>query len=503
MGIRFGGLFTSEIRFPFWRKLQTQWRLTPAANLAARREAKALMFAEMAEAARQGVPLEIALSLCSQNVREARNSLGLALPEGADTRDFPFKFLMAIVFLVMGHVALLIYSVMGSRYVDAERVSRILALRLHSKVSAGMPMSEAMCASGFDFDQQEVAIMRAGERWGKVPAALQTLADFQHRERDISVYAGQAAYPFYIIVLFAFPIGFVYWRILPKFQGIYHQLGGGDMLAHPLVRLTAAIMKGSTILSIPFLLIGLFLIARSLMNGSIVARILLVAPVFLTCFALLFPFLAVLLQFGSPRLIQPDGIMAPLVCMVAAILWLLISVPCSMLLIRPLERAVVSIERKAAHLVRHVFLVGAASRAQLDSRWMAALSLALESGVSEPEALRAAGSICGGRLSTRSHAAARLVEAGKTIGRACLEAKVLRPQIAHRLILLDGMSNYLRGMRQLADDSHERAFHLLARTGRITEVFGVLALGGVCLIVLLTFYMPIFGITPAVLSTME
>ncbi|MCB2156962.1 type II secretion system F family protein [bacterium] len=490
-------VFRKEVHLPIIEKLLRNWRTTPVANQAARREAKAVLFAELAESTRQGVPLEIALCLCSQNVKEARSSLGRDFPRGADTRNGALSFIGALAFLMMAPIAYLIYAALGSRYIDSERVARIFAMRLHPLVSAGMAMSEAMRSCGFDFDRQEVEIMRAGERWGTVPKAMQTLADFQLRERELSHYSGQAVYPLYIIMILSLPIGFLYWRVKPRFDDIFFQLDISNTFHQPIFMFMAVSLQVLSFLAFPLLVIGLFLVIRSMMNGSMLSRILLLFPIFAAWMVLLIP--AMQIGYDSlPSALTNSGPIIITLAISMSILWVAFAVMASLSIMRPIEGLILGIEEATSKALRFVFLIGSAQRAQLESRWMGSLSLALDSGVCEADALRTAGAICGGRLSKRSHLAAQLVETGTSIGFACREANVLPERLSNRLILLDGMSNYIVNIRQLADDVQRRAYHTLARTARVSEVMGVVLMGLICLIVVLSFYLPIFAIPTAV-----
>ena len=128
------------------------------------------------------------------------------------------------------------------------------------------------------------------------------------------------------------------------------------------------------------------------------------------------------------------------------------------------------------------------------SRWLAALTLNLEAGVPADVALRMAGGTVGGRLGGRSHAAAKLVEQGASIGEACIRCKVLDRWMNHRLQLIDWHGNFLEWARGLAEDAERRATERLDRLAQRVEVFSVLGIGLVVGLVVICIYLPLFKI---------
>lgn len=324
--------------------------------------AKSLLFGELAEAIRQGAPLDVALELSSQPVRGAAGPVETA---------------------------------------------RKLAGYLHPSVQAGLPLSGAMLRCSPAFNLQEIRMVEAGEQWGSLPGILKRVAQYQS---DVSVMRALSLYMRYPLVvgivmfsLLAFTFGVIY----PKCLDIAQQLGARLPAPAPPLR-------------------------------------------FLTAFAGW--------GLGNWRLI---------LCVVVVL------VGGALLLMAWLKGAARWSGEDFSVMVSVPF-VGRPYLRQLEACWLAALVSGIEAGVPEPDALRAAGRVCGGRLSQRSEQAARAVEQGYSIGDACLSRCVLRPWMNHRLQLVDWRGRFPEGLRAIAEDADEDARTTIVRFCKIAEAVALL-----------------------------
>jgi type II secretory pathway component PulF len=159
------------------------------------------------------------------------------------------------------------------------------------------------------------------------------------------------------------------------------------------------------------------------------------------------------------------------------------------------ERLILRMERFSARLVQYLPILGAAARAEREARWLAALTLALESGVTPPDALRSAGLVCGGRIEMRSEAASASVAKGLRIGAACREHHVLSRNTLQRLAFLDGSNDFVAGVRLISEDTTFDALSTMARAAKVAELVGMLFLGTVMGFFALSVYLPLFYIS--------
>lgn len=480
-----------------------KWAGLLLANSAARREGKAVMFAELAEAARQGVPLDVALAFNSQTLGESRMRPRLGVPPGADSRGATLKTLFSIMLLLIGNIGVFFYAVFAMRYVDGERIARLLAMRLLPLVRAGKSLSEAMTHHAKDFSEQEIAIVRAGEQWGTVPAALKKIATYQTDESRMAAQGSYFLYPVLLAVLLSGPVLFIYVTIIPKFEDIFNQLGVElPVLTKNVIHSMYWLTHGfSAIALFAVLLLLPFLITRALLNGNLISRPLVVLPaIMLVSFAGLpiflvvaFP-LAIGLSAFIPQVFKDNDAVALLLAGVyyGALALLLPWV------LGWAESIVLLMEKRAGRLIRWVPILSTVARAEDEARWLGALALGIESRLSPADAVRTAGRICGGRLLRRSEDAAQLVEKGHPIGAACDATRVLTPVNTSRLRFLDRSGDFLDGLRMIASDSLIRASELQSVAARSSEVIGMLLLGLVMGLFVASLYLPLFYIPRAV-----
>lgn len=483
-------------QWPVARWLFHRWRALVMANTAVRREAKALLFAELAEATRHGMPLDLALAMNSQTLREQGRGPDPQTAPGADQRHRGFDLFLGFAMFFVAQLAVVLYLLIAFRVADVGRVARLLGLRLHRYVSQGMTLADAMRRCGADYDPQEVRLAEAGERWGALPQTLRRLSEFQVTEERLTGHGARMLYPLGQAGALVVIGTFIQVVILPKFQDVYTQLG--TELPAPtqvLVDLGRAFYDGSG-WSIPalFVLAALVFIFRGLMNGNRLSMVVAVLP-----FLMPLPFVfAWVLENAAGRNLLGVPLNRPTpMLMILSALGFVATLAFTYLLpevLAGLERIVLRMEQAAGPLLRGLPVVGATARAQAEARWLAALAVGLESGVQAPEAVAAAGRICGGRLKTRSGQAAEAVAGGLSIGQACLATRVLSPEANHRLVMLDTSPDYVEGLKAVADDHAQAAFESLDRCGRVAEVLAVVLMGLAVGLFAIVMYLPLFNI---------
>lgn len=494
---------------PVFRRWFWTWRTLVLANTQTRREAKAIMFGELAEAARQRMPLDVALALNSLSLKETGAVSGANPILGPGTRHGWLQSFVALFMLLFSQLGYLFYIMLSFRYRDVERVARLLAIRLHEHVAKGIPLSQAMERCEYDYDAREVAIVKAAEEQGNVAAALASLAHFQVTEKRLSLQGAQTMYPLVLGYVLMVPVAFCMVVIVPKFKDIFDQLGGS--LPDVTLRLIdffspTGWMMGLLVCSATALMI--FFIVRALMNGNYMSRFLLAfafAAFGEAAATIVLPlaFWGVERVWGLPVVINYDSYhesMGPVEWLAVVLVGLGIALAVLPSLLKQIELTVLHIERTSEPLIRRLPFVGAAAQAQAESRWLGAVHAGLASGVSAGDSLRLAGRICGGGIGRRSQAAAQKADQGLSVGHACLECSVLSSKTNHCLVLLDANPDYLAGLRSVSEDASQQAFEVLYRTGRICEILGVVLLGVVMSFFVFALYMPLFNIPQIVMS---
>ncbi len=495
---RFSALQVDLFSLPGIGDYMRKWNGLLLANSTTLREAKTIMFGELAEATRRGIPLDAALSMSAQTLGESVMPPRLGVPQGADTRGELLKTLFSLFLFVFSNAGLIFYTVLAMRYIDAERVARLLAMRLLKHVEKGRTLSDAMAACGLDYDRQEVEIIRAAEQWSTLPKGLQSLSDYQATEGRLVSWGSHYLYPLMMGLLLLHIIVFIYVVIIPKFADIYAQLGAE--LPGPtqfVVGFSSAATRGFGLLLLyPAILLGLLLIIRAMMNGNVISRLLLVLPMLSFFGCLLAPIMlpaiaAAFMLISSTLDLSFDGgahalvVLAYFAVLILPLPWVMATV----------ERLILRMERFSARLVQYLPILGAAARAEREARWLAALTLALESGVTAPDAVRSAGLVCGGRIEMRSEAASASVAKGLRIGAACREHHVLSRNTLQRLAFLDGSNDFVAGVRLISEDTTFDALSTMARAAKVAELVGMLFLGTVMGFFALSVYLPLFYIS--------
>ncbi|MCX7718334.1 MAG: type II secretion system F family protein [Candidatus Sumerlaeaceae bacterium] len=474
-----------------------KWRSLIMANLRVRREAKAVLFGELAEALRQKMPLPEALAANSQTLEESWRRKRHGVGRGADSRHSIVQRFTALFIVGIGFVVFLIYTALSFRYTDPERVARLMANRLHKLVVRGVPLSEAMRRCHPDYDRAEVAIVENAEKWGNLPEAIQRLSAYQVTEKTLTGAGVSAMYPVILAYVLLFPVGFIQILLLPKFADIYVQLQA-DVPA-----LTRALMNFNptsfpiVLATVAWWLLILFWIVRAVMNGNFMARYIIGLGI---------------LSFGF-WFASPGGVLFPVWCVMPLFPWdwatrqpivgviplvLFFTALIMPYLLARVEVWILAIERASGRLLPWLpFLgrtLGKAAKAEADSRWLAALSTALSAGVPAPDALRMAGATVGGVYRRRSEAAASLALQGLSLGGACVRAGVLEPRLNHRLVLADRSPQFMNALQAIAEDAGDNAQQVLSRTARIAEVAGQVLVGCVMAAAVIAIYLPLFNI---------
>ncbi|MBX7247154.1 MAG: type II secretion system F family protein [Candidatus Sumerlaeaceae bacterium] len=494
-----------------------RWQDLMVANSSVRREAKALMYGELGEALKQGMPLDTALSLNSQNLKEHRRPQIGGHGQGADRRHpWLYRFLATLSIAPEYFVAfsilldrvfwfvcwpvnwgLFLYSCTPFCFTDAERVARLFANRLREHVSKGFSLSEAMRKCGRDFDEPEIAIAEMGEQLGNLGDALWRLSRFHTIQARLSYTALQVSYPIQLAIVLSLPIFFVVIAIIPKFADIYNQLG------MVLPAWTQGVIESSWIFSrgfIGLLLMSsvLLLLVRHLMNGHVMAR-------YFIGLGLVGYFAAVFLQMaflsGSRSYLtggdyrDQDARLEVAFFFACGIGAFIVVMPW---VIGMVERLVLWAERWTRAIILKVGVLASAVRAERESRWLAALAISICGGMKPHEALRMAGMTIGGSCAIRSFKAAILTEKGLPIGQACLKARVLAEETNHRLALIDSRMEHAASLQDVAEDRTLSADHLMTRAGRLGEAAGIVLLGGLVAAFVIGIYMPLFYIPTVV-----
>ncbi len=468
-----------------------QWKLFAFANSATRPEAKAILFQELSVATANGMPLDEALEMA---VRSERDRVG-----GAKTADEggPWSIiqtLVALIYIFFSSIGVLLLLLLTSVWAtDVERVARVLAMRLLPFIRAGHSLSSAMAMLRSDYSPQEVSIIRAGESWNNLPTALEKLGQFQYYERELQRHWARMMYPLWLFLVMGTIMTFSAVFILPKFKDIYDQLGAE---LPGITQLIVDVAAWATSAGMPFLFLLLGLISfimtiRLLMVGNRTLRDIAAGGLFILGIV---GINVAMFAFSDAAVDTIGSIGVFIVVILSAILPAMVL----MAVLSESEKLVLWLERTASRWFGNIPVIGAPRRTEMESRWLAALSLGLSSGIEAPVAIEAAGDICGGSLARSSRRAAELAGQGHSIGEAVVKARVLRPRYANRLRLLDGRPGYLADLADISEDAARDSFHTLNRASRIAEVATVCVIGVSVAIFAIAMYVPLFQIPQVV-----
>lgn len=115
---------------------------------------------------------------------------------------------------------------------DAESAAlREAAESLRSAIEEGRPLSDSLDRAGVDSDSAVAACLRAGERSGDLPGALDLLASYGERSDLMRLRARMVmTYPL-ILLFFCLIAGWTVYRlVIPVYAALYQGLGGGAPL---------------------------------------------------------------------------------------------------------------------------------------------------------------------------------------------------------------------------------------------------------------------------------
>ncbi len=458
--------------FGWWGKA---WR-APFANLSVRREAKALLFTELSEALRQNAPLDQALLFSSREpTLTERRKRGIL-------RSF-FDHVIALT--IVWSVGLL-YLIFSPRYMNAGRVARLLARRLHDQVVRGRQLSEAMKLCRPDFDEKEIALVEIGEKSGTLPQTLHRLVRFQASEDYFFHQQAKLAYPLLVFLVGVVIASFILIKIVPKFTDIFLQLGASELppVTQAVIDLFDLLTHGYLL---PLVVIFIFfLIWQLLMNGSAVTRRVMAWVIAING---LFIVLRIAMECGPPGAYIAAVVLAAVVVLLPYVL-------------STIEFRLVQLEEGIRSLLMRGPKWFNPMRLELEARFLAALSIMLESGLPAHEAVRMAGRTAGAGLSRRAEKAGGLIEAGNSIGESIVRANLLSKETNHQLAFIEGRGEYTERLDVISQELSIEAREHMTRWGWGMEVLAVSLCGAFGLLLALAFYMPLFNV-PKVLLGLE
>ena len=484
------------------RKWLASWSLLMYANGMTRREAKALLFCELAEAARQGMPLELALQFTMRTTDEIFATMeNPRRVKGADNRFRKYSsFILLLYFFTLNVAAYYLLFVGSAWSANIERVARIQARRLLPWMEHGLSFSQAMKKCGSDFTQQEIAMIEAGESLNQLPQALHNMSAYHLYENRVQKFFNRLAYPIFLIALLLPIDGFILIFILPKMVDIYHQFGAElPEFTRKLIHVEWIFTAGpaSMLLSTcGSLLISLFLL-RCSMNGNRIFRN--VQAIFFT--VSIGYLLTVICLRPSADSRSGDTLDAAVSIFGLALLFS----PVILILITPffmrfLERLVLAMEKTGRVLFGKLPFVGSVLKQESRARWLASISMSLEAGLMEVDAIRIAGKVAGGSFLRKSEKAAQLAAQGISLAKTCEMAGLLPPKWTNRLALFEGSPDFTRRFAGIANDANDQSFEMLNRASRIAEVSSVVIIAIIIGAFVVAVYMPLLSL-PVIFMT--
>ena len=481
---------------PILRQWIRRFRSLLMANTAVRREGKLLLYGELAESLRHGMPLNEALGACSQSVRESKKRSKDDLVKGANSRDGFFQgFISMLLLLQAWSFGIILYAIAAFRLADPARIARLLALRLRARVEGGITLSDAMQSLGRDFDREEIEIVRSGERMNKLPEALAKLGKFLHIRKTVGDQGSTAVYP--IIFGFVMMVAlFVQWKVVPRFEDIFAQMGTELPLFTQRVFQFADFRFFTSIGILAIVCFAGFVFVRGLMNGRLIS--LHITGVF--CFFALVQLLQLMvlrsvkmsgLDLASSNMFDDGAKPLYLVVLLPAILglpWFMGAV----------EEQIRSFESLYDAAFAKVPFLGAGAAAEREARWLAAFTLGIESGMASHDALRSAGASVERDFGYISILAAERVESGVALGEACEAAQLPSAKTAAMIAVAERSDSFIERLKVASQDRIEAAEHAVQRCSRLAQVFSVLAAGAIVILLVPAMYLPLFAIPQAV-----
>jgi len=352
-------------------------------------------------------------------------------------------------------------------------------MRLHHHVIKGVSLADAMAACKGDYATAELELVRAGEASGSLSEALRQVGNMNKSTGPLDIHMTNIGYPLFVACFVVSIYSFIAVFISPKISDIYSQLSGKwvDVFAGPNQSF------GMMVIALSLLA---FLLIRSLMNGSNMAKalagFLFLAFVLPVGIAILFAFAEAWDYDGGIKITM-------------AVLWVGIMVICLGRILSWFEWMVLFVERLVARLIVYIPWVGTMERLRGEVAWLATLAYGVKVGMAPHHALQFAGTAATNVSRRKSHQAADLVEAGHSIGMACLKARIVRPRIANRLVLEDNRVDYPAALKGLVEEVGLENREVGRRLGAILELSLNILVGLFVLYITWTIYSAIFGIS--------
>lgn len=512
---------------PWWRRRlgRAGWRQPLLANSTVRREAKSLLYAELALAVRRRVPLAEALAFAG-STQATFGRAGTRSP-GIDWLTLVMGVLLVPVFVfsILGAMGLLMLMLAGTWFQCAGvvRVARLMALRLHHKAAAGLPLAAAMAAYPADFSAEERSRFAVAEDKGILAETLEEAAAEQKQLRRVTEASGSLAHVAYIFALAVLTIGsFLAFVMLPKLSNIMAQVDVAPPAALEWFRSVSELLLLQGPLSVAFVvvvttLVGLGL-TRALLNGSATIRTILLLSLFFV------PVAAWIVSMGAsdeffkemepektPRSLIAGTLSLTIVGILPAAFILQPLVFLNTLLFpgMPIVRGLADLgaaifavwvlyyqadfflrmsERVGGTVAGAIPGLAAVRRALAQARLLSGLAASVRAGMTAPEALRFAALGLPRAMRGRVAEAERLTSQGTALGEALRRCRALPAAAGAEVALAEKSPEFAGALRSIAQFHGRAASEKLERWVRVAEAAGLLLLGGLVLGVLVAFH---------------
>lgn len=461
-----------------------------SANLAVLGEGKELLFGELNQLVRFGVPLEEALKLVGSSWRRhARMPLEMGLRRDSPLPTFMFLFDLLVVTLTSLH---------GILWRNPRRVARLMAARLGSQVQAGFSLAGGMTACGALFSPEEIRLIRFGEESGNLGESLESLASFHRTDRQSMSALNGLFYPLFLLLYIVAITSFIVFTIVPKFEDIFMQLGAE--LPEAFMAMLWLFGDSPGIFSLLGLCtIGLAVGAWALwcsrfLNGTVwggyLSFFLFLAfpPVGTIVFGMLFvPVAAANQAWGTPAGV---GVFLGIASAV---------IVSRRMIIRTWEATARRFDRRIMAVGRFIPLLSAALREDDEARWLLALSAGIRAGLPLNEAMAEAAGMAPPRFAKRTAAMASDLSNGLTLQEAMDRARFPSALTRYRLSWMERTGTLRESILQLVGDKRSDVSDRLTRALKGLEVLCVILCGAVVGFVALAMYSPLFSIPSALI----
>ncbi len=487
------------------------WGNLTVANLSVRREAKGLMFHELAMATREGVPVSDALGLVAQTWHERQYEETGGKRQGADTRSWLGIHLLVLILFSCLTCGLFLFLFMSPPMSDPERVARIFALRPEKYLRKGFSLSQAMRKCPLDYSREEIALIEIAERSDKLPEGLRRMADFQVVDLRHTRASSTIAYPLIVGITTFNLVVFILLKVMPRFTDIFQQLGA-ELPGITTAVITLSHIAFHNIVFLPLVSLAIcFIIFRALMNGNSLMRTV-IAFFFISSIAL-FVFGIIVAAVDESGVFRSSSMPSSIrvqsdlfeiaLGLLGSLIVTIVLLPIAIILISLVERVVVYIEKMVGAVCSWIPFIRTVARTERHGRWLAALSMMLETNETESAALRQAASVGGSRFAGASEIAAGLVERGIPFPEAIQKAKILPRQLAARTSSALYGKDLPARLREVAEEQNTLALDHAARAAKITEVLFILFIGLVAFLIVAAVYTALFSIPGIVPFTLE